>query len=84
MGTYWKTFIFEQPIGFVDPSQHEHVYKLKKTLYGLIQALACYECLSQFLVQNGFDIRGIDKTAFVKIVNNDFVIVQIYVDDIVF
>ena len=40
--------------------------------------------LSSFLIENGF-IRGvIDKTLFTKIHKNDMLLVQVYVDDIIF
>nr|KYP39127.1 Retrovirus-related Pol polyprotein from transposon TNT 1-94 [Cajanus cajan] len=61
------------------------VFKLNKALYGLTQApRAWYEKLSSFLTSNNF-IRGkIDNTLFRKIIKDDFIIVQIYVDDIIF
>ena len=61
------------------------MYRLLKALYGLKQApRAWYETLSQFLIENIF-IRGtIDKTLFYKQHGNDIILVQIYVDDIIF
>ncbi|KAK6160393.1 hypothetical protein DH2020_003774 [Rehmannia glutinosa] len=63
----------------------EEVYKLKKALYGLKQApRAWYDRLSSFLLQNGF-IRGkVDTTLFVFEKGQDCLLVQIYVDDIIF
>ncbi|KAK2352230.1 hypothetical protein QL285_096543 [Trifolium repens] len=74
-----------QPPGFIDEKKPEHVFKLTKALYGLKQApRAWYERLSSFLLENGF-IRGkIDTTLFRKINKNDLLIVQVYVDDIIF
>ncbi|GJU74618.1 retrovirus-related pol polyprotein from transposon TNT 1-94 [Tanacetum coccineum] len=44
-----------QPEGFVDPDHPTHVYRLKKDLYGLEQALrAWYNTLSRFLLDNKF------------------------------
>jgi len=75
----------EQPKGFVDPSFPNHVYRLKKTLYGLKKApRAWYERLTQFLVNQGYRKGGTDKTLFVKDDNGRLMIAQIYVDDIVF
>ncbi|CAM8921066.1 unnamed protein product [Rhodiola kirilowii] len=74
-----------QPKGFEDPHYPDHVYKLKKALYGLNQApRAWYERLTQFLMSMGYTRGGIDKTMFVKRDNKHFIIEQIYVDDIVF
>jgi Reverse transcriptase (RNA-dependent DNA polymerase) len=74
-----------QPMGFVNPTFPNHVYKLDKALYGLKQALrAWYGRLSLFLIENGFT-RGInDTTLFTKKRDNDLLLVQIYVDDIIF
>ena len=75
----------EQPPGFVDPKYPNHVYRLDKALYGLKQApRAWYETLTQFLLESGF-IRGtIDKTLFYINQGKDLLLVQIYVDDIIF
>nr|KYP71480.1 Copia protein [Cajanus cajan] len=75
----------EQPPGFVDFKYPNHVYKLKKVLYGLKQALrSWYDRLSKFFIENDY-VRGkVDNTLFVKKFKNDTMYVQIYVDDIVF
>jgi len=75
----------EQPPGFEDPNFPTHVYKLQKALYGLKQApRAWYERLSEFLLDHGFKRGQIDKTLFTKTKAKDFLIIQIYVDDILF
>ena len=75
----------EQPPGFVDPRFPNHVYRLDKALYGLKQApRAWYETLAQFLLENGFTRGTIDKTLFYINKGNDLLLVQIYVDDIIF
>ncbi|CAM8998987.1 unnamed protein product [Rhodiola kirilowii] len=74
-----------QPKGFEDPHHPEYVYRLKKALYGLKQApRAWYERLTEFLINHGYQRGGVDKTLFVKHSGSDFIIAQIYVDDIVF
>ena len=75
----------EQPPGFEDSQKLDHVYRLKKALYGLKQApRAWYERLSKFLLEKNF-IRGkVDTTLFIKNKDNDTLLVQIYVDDIIF
>ena len=75
----------QQPPGFEDPNHLDFVYFLFKALYGLKQApRTWYDTLSKFLLENGF-IRGIiDKTLFHKKHNDDLILVQVYVDDIIF
>ena len=74
-----------QPEGFVDPDYPDRVYKLDKALYGLHQApRAWYETLSTHLLQNGFERGKIDSTLFIKRKKEDFLLVQVYVDDIIF
>nr|GEX62050.1 retrovirus-related Pol polyprotein from transposon TNT 1-94 [Tanacetum cinerariifolium] len=74
-----------QPDGFVDPDNPNHVYKLKKALYGLKQALrAWYDMLSSFLLSEDFSKGSVDPTLFIRRNGNDLILVQIYVDDIIF
>ena len=75
----------EQPPGFIEPSFRNHVYRLDKALYGMKQApRAWYKTLAQFLLENGFTRGTIDKTLFHINKGNDLLLVQIYVDDIIF
>ena len=75
----------KQPPGFEDAIHPEHVYKLHKALYGLKQApRAWYERLSKFLLENDFKMGTADKTLFTKQEKDDILLVQIYVDDIIF
>ncbi|GJX13077.1 retrovirus-related pol polyprotein from transposon TNT 1-94 [Tanacetum coccineum] len=74
-----------QPDGFIDPYHPDQVYHLKKALYGLKQALrAWYDELSNFLVSKGFLKGSIDPTLFITKRGEDILLVQIYVDDIIF
>nr|GEV57883.1 hypothetical protein [Tanacetum cinerariifolium] len=74
-----------QQDGFVDPYHPEKVYRLKKALYGLKQApKAWYDELSNFLVSKGFSKGSIDPTMFITKHGEDILLVQIYVDDIIF
>nr|GEZ12497.1 hypothetical protein [Tanacetum cinerariifolium] len=74
-----------QPDGFVDPYHPDKVYHLKKALYGLKQASrAWYDELSNFLVSKGFSKGVIDPTLFITKHRGDILLVQIYVDDIIF
>ncbi|GJU65705.1 retrovirus-related pol polyprotein from transposon TNT 1-94 [Tanacetum coccineum] len=74
-----------QPEGFIDAGHPSHVYKLKKALYGLKQApRAWYDELSTFLLQNHFFKGTIDPTLFIRCFDDDNLVVQVYVDDIIF
>nr|GEW84826.1 retrovirus-related Pol polyprotein from transposon TNT 1-94 [Tanacetum cinerariifolium] len=74
-----------QPDGFFDPYHPDKVYRLKKALYGLKQApRAWYDELSNFLVSKGFSKGSIDPTLFITKHRGDILLVQIYVDDIIF
>ncbi|XP_019244462.1 PREDICTED: uncharacterized protein LOC109224331, partial [Nicotiana attenuata] len=75
----------KQPPGFESKECPEHVYKLDKALYGLKQApRAWYERLSKFLLEHGYKRGKIDSTLFLKEKGKDLLVVQIYVDDIIF
>lgn len=74
-----------QPKGFEDPKFPDHVYKLKRALYGLKQApRAWYERLTQFLIKAGFQRGSVDRTLFILEKNQEMLVMQIYVDDIIF
>ncbi|PKA49927.1 Retrovirus-related Pol polyprotein from transposon TNT 1-94 [Apostasia shenzhenica] len=80
-----KEVYVEQSPGFIDSDSPNHVYRLKKAFYGLKQApRAWYERLSQFLIENNFEKGKIDTTLFIKRTKDDFLIIQIYVNDIIF
>ncbi|GJU26470.1 putative ribonuclease H-like domain-containing protein [Tanacetum coccineum] len=75
----FKDFVFE------DPEFLDRVYNIEKALYGLHQApRAWYETLSTYLLDNRFQRGKIDKTLFIKRVKGDILLVQVYVDDIIF
>ncbi|GJV07766.1 putative ribonuclease H-like domain-containing protein [Tanacetum coccineum] len=74
-----------QPPGFLDPKYPQKVYKVVKALYGLHQApRAWYATLFTFLFKNGYRRGTIDKTLFIKKDKHDIILVQVYVDDIIF
>ncbi|GJW05368.1 retrovirus-related pol polyprotein from transposon TNT 1-94 [Tanacetum coccineum] len=72
--------------GFVDQDHPNHVYRLKKALYGLKQApQAWYNLLSKFLLTQKFLKKGaVNPTLFTRKEGKDILLVQIYVDDIIF
>ncbi|GKD08181.1 retrovirus-related pol polyprotein from transposon TNT 1-94 [Tanacetum coccineum] len=74
-----------QPEGFVDQDHPNHVYRLKKALYGLKQALgAWYDILSKFLLSHKFLKGVVNPTLFTRKEGKDILLVQIYVNDIIF
>ncbi|GJU92103.1 putative ribonuclease H-like domain-containing protein [Tanacetum coccineum] len=74
-----------QPPGFEDPDHPDKVYKVVKALYGLHQApRAWYDTLANYLLCNGFQRGKIDQTLFIKRQKGHILLVQIYVDDIIF
>ncbi|KAI3725224.1 hypothetical protein L1987_65004 [Smallanthus sonchifolius] len=84
-GVVKEEVYINQPPVFEDPAHPFQVYNLDKALYGLhLAPRAWYETLSTHLTSNGF-VRGtIDKTLFLKKYDVDLLIVQVYVDDIIY
>nr|GEW32146.1 hypothetical protein [Tanacetum cinerariifolium] len=84
-GTIKEEVYVCQPLGFEDPDYPDKVYKVVKALYGLYQApKAWYETLASYLLENGFQRGKIDQTLFIKKQKRDILLVQVYVDDIIF
>lgn len=75
----------EQPKGFILGNDAKLVCKLKKSLYGLKQALrAWYYRLNKYLQQQGFTKGSIDNNLYTKIENNKLLIIVVYADDVIF
>ena len=84
-GILSKEAYVEQSKGFEDPKLPNHVYRLKKALYGLKQApRACYKRLTTYLLEKTFERGGVDRAHFIYMSKYKLLVVQIYVDDIVF
>ncbi|GJV78436.1 putative ribonuclease H-like domain-containing protein [Tanacetum coccineum] len=84
-GTIEEEVYVTQPPRFKDHGHPDKVYKVVKALYGLHQALrAWYETLANYLLGNGFKRGKIDQTLFIKKQKGDILLVQVYVDDIIF
>ncbi|GJV75423.1 putative ribonuclease H-like domain-containing protein [Tanacetum coccineum] len=84
-GTIEEEVYVCQPPGFEDPDYPDKVYKVVKALYGLHQApRAWYGTLAKYLLDNGFQRGKIDQTLFIKKQKGDILLVQVYVDDIIF
>jgi hypothetical protein len=74
-----------QPLGFENPKYPDRVYELLKALYGLKQvSRAWYARLNMFLLEHGYVIESVDKTLFTLNHGIDFLVIQIYMDDIIF
>ncbi|GJW23726.1 ribonuclease H-like domain-containing protein [Tanacetum coccineum] len=74
-----------QPPGFEDPDHPDKVYKVVKALYGLHQApRAWYDTLANYLLCNGFQRGKIDQTLFIKRQQGHILLIQIYVNVIIF
>nr|GEW76018.1 hypothetical protein [Tanacetum cinerariifolium] len=84
-GTIKEEVYVCQPLGFEDLDYPDKVYKVVKALFGLHQApRAWYKTLANYLLENGFQRGKIDQTLFIKRKKGDILLVQIYVDDIIF
>jgi hypothetical protein len=69
--------------GFVIHGKETHVCKLKKALYGLKQdSRAWYGRIDSFLQSLGFSKSIADPNLYIKIVQNNPVILVFYVDDL--
>nr|GFA46677.1 uncharacterized mitochondrial protein AtMg00810-like [Tanacetum cinerariifolium] len=58
---------------------------VEKAMYGLHQApRAWYGTLSKYLLKNGFQRGTIDQSLFIRRQREDFILVQVYMDEIIF
>jgi hypothetical protein len=79
-----EVFVSKTP-GFENPKYPNRVYKISKALYGLKQApRSWYARLKTFLLDNGYVMGSIDKTLFTLNHGNEFLLVRIYMDDMIF
>nr|GEZ42109.1 copia protein [Tanacetum cinerariifolium] len=84
-GTLKEDVYVCQPKGFIDANYPSHFFKLKKALYGLKQApRAWYNELLTFLLHNHFFKGTTDPTLFIRCFVDDILVVQVYVNDIIF
>jgi hypothetical protein len=84
-GVIQEEVYVRQPPGFESPKYPDRVYKLSNALYRLNQASwAWYARLKTFLLEHGYVMGSVDKTLFTLNYGTDFLLVQIYVDDIIF
>jgi hypothetical protein len=84
-GVIQEEVYVRQPPGFENPKYLDRVYELSKALYRLKQASrAWYARLKMFLLEHGYVMGNVDKTLFTLNQDTDFLLVQVYVDDIIF
>jgi hypothetical protein len=84
-GVIQEEVFVTQPSGFKNPKYPNRVYKLSKALYGLKQASRTwYDRLKIFLLEHEYVMGSVDKTLFTLSHGTDFLLIQIYVDDIIF
>jgi hypothetical protein len=84
-GVIQEEVYVRQPPGFESPKYPDRVYKLSKALYGLKQApRAWYARLKTFLLEHEYVMGSVDKTLFTLNHGTNFLLVKIYVDDIIF
>lgn len=75
----------KQPPSFVDVDPPNRVLKLCKVLYGMKQApRVWYKRLTKFLLENGFKRGKIDNLSFLKSRGRELLIIQVYIDEIIF
>jgi hypothetical protein len=84
-GVIQEEVYVKQPSGFENPKYPNRVYKLLKALHGFKQApRTWYVRLKTFFLDHGYVMGSIGKTLFTLKHGNNFLLVQIYVDDIIF
>ncbi|GKB85115.1 putative ribonuclease H-like domain-containing protein [Tanacetum coccineum] len=84
-GTIDEKVYVMQPPGFQDSEFPDRVYKVEKAMYGLHQApRTWYGTLSKYSLDNGFQRGTIDQTQFIRKHKGEFLLIQVYVDDIIF
>jgi hypothetical protein len=82
-GVIEEEVYIEQPQGFEVEDRKSHVCKLKKALYGLKQApRAWYGRIDRFLTSLGFTKSKEDYNLYFKVMNDELVILLLYVDDL--
>jgi hypothetical protein len=84
-GVMQEEVFVKHPLDFENHKYPNRVYKLSNVLHRLKQVpRAWYARLKTFLLEHGYVMGSVDKTLFTLKHGNDFLLVQIYVDDINF
>jgi hypothetical protein len=83
-GTLSETVYYSQPMGFVDSTQPDRVYRLNKSLYGLKQSpRAWYSRFTTYLLTLRFVEAKYDTSLFIFRHSADTIYLLFYVDDII-
>jgi hypothetical protein len=81
-GDLEEEIYMEQPEGYVAPGQESKVCKLVKSLYGLKQApKQWHQKFDHVMMESGYQINECDKCVYVKNTSDGYVILCLYVDD---
>jgi hypothetical protein len=82
-GVIKEEVYIEKPQGFEVEDRKSHVCRLKKALYGLKQApRAWYGRIDSFLTSLGFTKSKANSNLYFKIMDNEPIILLLYVDDL--
>jgi ribonuclease HI len=83
-GTIDEEVYMKQPTGFTDETRPNHVCKLLKSLYGTKQAARQWnQRLDEYMTSQGFHGADADPCIYVRINDNEYTIMAVYVDDII-
>lgn len=83
-GDLKETVFMKQPPGFEDPNKPDHVWRLRKAIYGLKQApCAWFDKFSFFLLDFGFKCSFSDPSLFIYHHGADVIYLLLYVDDMI-
>ncbi|GJR78406.1 retrovirus-related pol polyprotein from transposon TNT 1-94 [Tanacetum coccineum] len=81
-GDLEEEIYMNQPEGFIAPGQEVKVCRLVKSLYGLKQApKQWHQKFDHIMLESGFKINECDKCYYVKDTSAGYVILCLYVDD---
>jgi hypothetical protein len=83
-GDLHEEMYMEQPLGYVNQTHPNLVYRLKKALYNLKQTPRAWsDKIGQYLITSGFQTSNADFSLYVKKTNHGIIIIVIYVDDLI-
>ncbi|KAJ4709756.1 Retrovirus-related Pol polyprotein from transposon TNT 1-94 [Melia azedarach] len=84
-GVLEEEVYIQQPTGFEVKGQEDKVLKLRKALYGLKQAPRAWNSrIDKYFQKNGFTKYPYEHALYIKIKDEDILIVCLYVDDLIF